>query len=391
MIDWIVADESWQVHAKMEEKMTTVQLVALRIIRSHDSFPEANQEIVERSARIDNWDVTVRFGPLEPTTILTLATCEAVKAPVLDFSLSNRSLEHFNSMENSIQARIDSYKLPPEWQDPAKLYTTIKALRNIEEPSTAQGLESQYFLVMNSTFQQLFDRHEEEADLVLGFAVARLLLAEKYRIVGPEFKSRPQLYLLKGKSSSRIPVRFTSSASAVVTRATLSQVTDEIESIPFEGKLDSQIVKSIGTIGRWYLAALNERDQFKQFMWSYSALEYIFGKVAKASREDLSRSLASTSQGLGTDVIEQLLWPKDNQDRDPNRSIKFRCAAAVAVLSPSTASNDFIHFTHLYNYRNMIHGSLRTSSTPPALLALQMLERYALLATRYLATVSRPA
>jgi hypothetical protein len=173
-----------------------------------------------------------------------------VKAPVLDFFFSNRSLEHFNSMENSIQARIDSYKLPPEWQDPAKLYTTIKALRNIEEPSTAQDPVSQYFLVMNSASQQLFDRHEEEAELVLGFAVARLLLAEKYRIVGPEFKSRPQLYHLKGKSPSRIPVRFTSSAPAAVTRATLSQVTDEIERIPFENKLNSQIVKSIGTIGR---------------------------------------------------------------------------------------------------------------------------------------------
>jgi hypothetical protein len=176
-----------------------------------------------------------------------------------------------------------------------------------------------------------------------------------------------------------------SSATATVKRSTWQEVEDRLreKKLGLDGATTFDTYKAIGKIGQWHLTALNEKDQFRRFMWSYIGLEIIVDTVSRIGRADLTEMLASTST-LGPATIVELLWPQDVRDTDPNRSLRFKFAVCAAVLSPETASADVEIFAEINKYRNSIHGRLLPSMDPPSPQAFGLFERYSRLASDYL-------
>jgi hypothetical protein len=197
--------------------------------------------------------------------------------------------------------------------------------------------------VSEATSKTLIEQYEAEVEAVIGFVVARMMLGPPYRLTGPRYPGCPPFFVIAEGQEPGPTIMLRSSATATVRRSTWQEIENRLREKGFglNEAATFDTYKAIGKIGQWHLTALNEKDQFRRFMWSYIGLEIIVDAVSRIGRTDLTEMLASTSM-LGSTTIVELLWPQDVRDTDPNRSLRFKFALCAAVLSSETASEDVV-------------------------------------------------
>jgi hypothetical protein len=371
--------------------LSPARLIAVRLVRSNDTFPaDVTPPAIERDIVVGSWSLKVHFGPIEQEVVRAIGIYDVGRNVILD-SIFGRpggsgdtSAQFFSSRDAEIDAVVDSYQLPEEWTKPEILYTTITASRQIKLPGDFDALPRHYWL--RDDIAKSLTKYESEAEAVLGFAVARMMLGPPYRLSGPTFRECPRFFVaMEGRELSPV-ISLSGSATATVGHASWDDAIIPLTDRPFglNETVPPKAFEAIGRMGQWHLLAYNESDPFRRFLWSYIGLEGIVDAVSHAGRDALSRSMSKQYQ-LGENVISDLLWPPDVRDTDPNRSVRFRFAIAAAPLSPETATEDVAVFAKINSFRNNIHGRLLLSSPFPAPEAFNLFERYSLLATRFLA------
>ena len=300
-------------------------------------------------------------------------------------ALGITGVEHLANRDTEIDEAVSTYSLADDWLDPSRLYVTIVARRQIPCPVDISEYHPRHFWIPESTVKEIIEKYRDEAEAMVGFGIARSTIGPPYRHSGTTHPECPK-YVVTMTDMEPCPLTYLrGSAKGVVTRATWNGTIERFTNQRFELPGDARLAeyKAIGQIGMWHLAAYNEADEFRRFMWSYIGMEVLIAAVASAGRQDLTNVLGSSSM-VGSEVVKELLWPPASSDGDPNRSIRFRFALAAALLSPATAASDVLQFGTLNQFRNNIHGRMIPGSEAPAIEAFTLFEKYAILAVEYL-------
>jgi hypothetical protein len=332
----------------------------------------------------------VTFGPVPPEVVHLIAIYSLGRNFLLDYMFGNSSrpgatlAEHLEDRDKEIDVAVSRFALEEEWRDATSLYVTITARRQIPHPIDVKDHHPRHFWIPEEIAKTIIEKHKNDAEAMIGFGIARSTLGPPYRHSGATHPGCPR-YVVKVLDMEPCPLIYSKfSAKGTVTRGTWNEAFERFQNQDFTLS-GSRLAdyKVIGRIGMWHLAAYNESDGFRRFMWSYIGLEVLIDAIAIAGREDFTSTIGASST-LGPEVIKELLWPPSSLESDPNRSVRFRFALAAALLSPDTAAIDVAQFVGLNQYRNNIHGRMIPSSEAPAIEAFALFERYAILAARYL-------
>lgn len=367
------------------------ELLTLRVLRSDDRYPSENAPPpVTREAQAGPWHISVTFGPIPSDVVRSIAIYSEGRNFLLDYIFGNLGApgmtvaEHLENRDKSIDDAVHHFSLDEEWCDASALYVTIVARRQIPCPIDLDAYHPRHFWIPEPTVMEIINKYRAEAESMIGFGIARSTLGPPYRHSGPTHPGCPK-YVVEVSDMEPCPLTYMkSSAKGVVTRGTWNDTFEKFQEREFSlrnGRLDDY--KMIGRIGMWQLAAYNESDDFRRFMWSYVGLEVLIDAIASTGRQDFTSTLGASSE-LGPEVVKELLWPPSSADADPNRSIRFRFALAAALLSPETATADVAQFGELNQYRNNIHGRMIPGAEAPAIQAFTLFEKYAILAAEYL-------
>lgn len=363
------------------------RIATLRVIQSDDRYPvDVDPEPMEKSGQFGPWKIRVRFGPIDQDAKYVLALMERGRNHLLDFIFGNAptpgtsQLEHLANRDELIDHDIANYQLEEEWRDRSRLYCTVHASREIEIPDEQVGPVS-HFWHAKAFSSELAKQHEGDAEEAVGYAVSRLLIAAPYRHTGPIHPGSPRLYLESDDRNPTLLLSMGGSAKATVGRSSWQPTLDALDSIDLNQGSDTPMkdLRLLGAIGKLYLMAYNESDPYKRFIFSYSGLEAIANGLGERVREQVQSRL-SESSGLGEATVNELIWPKDVRDTDPNRPVRFRFAAVAAALSPDTAETDVTTFAKVNKARNSIHARLMPSLSVPTNETFHLLDRYATLA-----------
>lgn len=370
------------------------QLFKIRIVRCDDTFTgDRAVHGIYRATQFKTWTVQAAIG-LIPLHIKRMIGIFDVGRNVAlnnrfgraDYMPEMTAEQYVARQDERVDELVNVYDLPPEWNEPDALYVTIIASREVVFLESDRG-SSRHNWAHEGFARRTIKKYDSEAEAAIGFAVSRLLLGS-LRISGPILETAPRFFLSAVDRHEPSPLmRTTGSASLTVGRK-WSDVLDELNRRPFSTPADlpGDQVEAIGRIGQWHLHAYNEHDRFRRFLWSYIGLEIIANSIAKAGRYAAIRKLDQAN--LGENVIQELLWPPDVRDADPNRSVRFRFALSASVLSPETASTDVAEFKKINDYRNGIHGRLSVSEDPPP--AFHLFDRYSAPAVAFLSSTVDP-
>lgn len=368
------------------------------MIRSDDDFPTQEvPPVVEKSARIGDWTISFRAGPILDEVARSIAVYDKGRSVYLNYLFgsgvsgvsADSSLEEiFERRDSEISGVVDAYSLPEDWRRPGGLYSTVIVSRSIKV-DLSRCIPTRYFWLSEEYSIDLLKKYVTPVEEMVGLVVARMLLAPPFRMTGPVYDGVPRFMVSVPGREPTPPVRLSLSAKATVGRSTWEHAEESLRARPlgFETDISSQKIKAISRIGQWNLNAYNEEDPFRRFLWSYAGLEGVVDAVANAGRGAMAQSLSARS-GLGENVISELLWPRDVRESDPNRSLRFRFALTAALLSPETADDDVETFAELNRYRNGVHGRLVLDATVPAPEAFNLFERYSVLAVEFLSNCS---
>lgn len=369
-------------------------LMAIRVLRSDDRYPVEDPPLpVTREAQAGPWKISVHFGPVPSDIVRIIAVYSVGRNYVLDYMLGNPGkpgitvAEHLRNRDEEIDTAVARYSLAGDWQDSASLYVTIVAGRQIPCPINMADYHPKYFWIPEAAIKRIIAKHRNEAEAMVGFGIARSTMGPPYRHSGGTHPECPK-YVIAMAGMEPCPLAYIrSSAKGTVTRATWNETIARFENQPFELPRGAKLAeyKVIGQIGMWHLAAYNESDEFRRFMWSYIGMEVLISAIVSSGRQEFTDMLGASSR-LGSEVVEELLWPPNSSDDDPNRSIRFRFALAAALLSPETAAADVVQFGKLNQFRNNIHGRMVPGAEAPAIEAFRLFEKYAILVAEYLGT-----
>lgn len=365
----------------------------MRILRSDDRYPPATAPSpVEQSAQVGAWSLHVRFGQITQETTKIVGLFDVGRNLLLDY-FGFTTQQHLSNRDQKIDQLVSEYTLADEWSDPASLYITITAKRQITCSAELITGGPRHFWLPESDAKAIIEAHEMDAEAVLGFVIARSVIGPPYRHTGPTHPGCPRFILLvDGREPSPLTV-INLHATATVTRSGWDETYNGFSNKPLSlsEPATPKTYKLIGQLGSLYLQAYNETNDLLRFMSSYTGLEVIVGAIASTDRARayLVEMLAKAS-ALGTGAIDELLWPKDVRDTDPNRSVRFRFAMCAAVLSPETAAADIKEFSEINTCRNSILHGRMPSVRPPTSQAFQLLDRYCVLAASYLADDHEP-
>ncbi|WP_141566523.1 hypothetical protein [Pseudonocardia sp. N23] len=346
---------------------------------------------MRREAQAGPWRISVTFGPIPADVVHMIALNSEGGRFVLDYRFGNSgapgisAAEHMRNRDAEIDAAIEQFELSPDWIDPASLYISVVAQREIPCPVDLAEFRPRHFWIPDATADALAVKYRDEASAMLGFGIARTTMGPPYRHSGSTHPGCPRYVVTMAEMEPCPLSSMRGTAKATVTRSTWVDAADRFANSPFDLTEDAKLAeyKAIGQIGMWHLAAYNESDSFRRFMWSYIGLEVLISAVATAGRGDFTTILGKSAT-LGEEVIRDLLWPPNTANDDPNRSIRFRFALAAALLSPNSAADDVEAFRKLNQFRNNIHGRMVPGAEAPAIEAFRLFEQYAILATEYL-------
>jgi hypothetical protein len=143
------------------DKVFTANLVALRLIRSEDTYPvNVTPPAIEHTAKAGPWSLDVRFGPVDIETAKLVGLYDVGRNAVLDYMFgigsgsADAGISHLAERDAKTDRLVAEYSLPEDWRDPAHLYTTIRASRRINYPNKqARRTETKTLLAVGSYFE----------------------------------------------------------------------------------------------------------------------------------------------------------------------------------------------------------------------------------------------
>ena len=223
-----------------------------------------------------------------------------------------------------------------------------------------------------------FEDFAKKAASTLDVALAWLL---------PSLDTRPQLsrlvvagrrtYLLApGKAALTMPELKVAATGGVVSADGWAdqmwrQLEDSLRAYPshMPGARELLAVPS-----RWLSLSLGEDDPVRRFLFAYCGLEVLANKVVSRWRPALIESLRRDLSGV---PVGELLWPKSQDDRYPERNLIFSFATAATLLSHESAESDTDIFRMIAKRRNSLaHGSANDLEELPHAEAVALLQRY---------------
>ena len=128
-------------------------------------------------------------------------------------------------------------------------------------------------------------------------------------------------------------------------------------------------------IAHWRVQALVENDPWKQFLWSFLALEILANKLFDVFHDSIVKRLRLVNEAgqLLTDGLPlgELVW---DVARMP---LQARFALVAAELFPDSAADDVARFRTAKKARDRLsHGSLRSEDELPRAVTQELLETY---------------
>lgn len=132
--------------------------------------------------------------------------------------------------------------------------------------------------------------------------------------------------------------------------------------------------RALDTIKHWHLATLGEHDPWKQFSWSFLALEILTNMLANQLYDQVVNHQiihASAAVEPNTLPLGELIADKERL------TLKQKFAIVALTLSPATAKTDVATFARVKAARDKVaHGELRDVTQLPLDAVRELLAKY---------------
>lgn len=169
---------------------------------------------------------------------------------------------------------------------------------------------------------------------------------------------------------------FSVSAAAIVVRNTweslgverLQQVLQDVANLPAPRR------QWLETARHWHLTAIREKDPWKQFLWSFLALEILTHKLADALYDDVAARLrleGNAHGALKTAAIPEVVVPKKQL------ALAGRFAIVALGLFADSATKDLGDFHKVKSARDSVsHGDVREEGQLPISTVRALVQKY---------------
>lgn len=364
-----------------------------RVFRSDDTYPvDPPIPQISRSAKFGRWSVSASFGQIDEVVRKLLGMSQCGPPRVLDYMFGramaggSSAAETLSTRDQAIDDELGRFKLPAEWCEAERLYSSIVVTCQVQLPSDAVIGGPKHFWIPDALSAHLIHENEDGAEGAIGCVVARLMTSTVLRTMGDVNPHSSRFFVDCGERARTLLGSFSGSGHATVTRGSWEDTRRLMQDTPLELPIGtaSKVRSAIGKIGQFYAMAYSETDPFKRFLWSYNGLETIANAVGDHGRTRIIGLLADKTD-LGDVIFQDLLWPEDVRETDPNRHVRFKFAVVAALLGEGESDLDARQFIVINRARNTIHGRLLPSLRIPMQEAFNLFDKYADRAVRFLA------
>lgn len=167
-----------------------------------------------------------------------------------------------------------------------------------------------------------------------------------------------------------------SATLAIQHRATGLEVVELTKALQSLMPIAERRHRELGRVLRWYLDSAQQRDRWKQFLWSFLGLEMLthrlFSEVYEALVADIDLASHDSAQRGSRAVALSMIVPQ--RTRVP---LKSRFAMVALALFPAEASSDASTFASILDARNALaHGDIVDPAQLPARKTQELLRKY---------------
>ncbi|MFI7209826.1 hypothetical protein ACIBP4_07460 [Micromonospora maritima] len=360
------------------------------LLGSEDTYADRPATMLNQEGELDGWNFRLSAGGISESVREYITT----RPPLLDALLNGvfghapkewiESSDPIAARDNAIAEAAAEYSFSPPWDDNERLFTTIEVWKQVSVSLDPERGTHRYFWYdlgsAEQVLQESYSGGVEAAQAILASLLPQMGESQLFH----NWKTPLRWLEVDGARRCLIPT-FSAHAGAVVRRASSEGLIQRLAAVSVPQALTPDIKRRLGTIGRWHTAAAAEDDPFRRFLWHFAGLEVVSKAVSVAGRSVLSALLSYGSAAAGTElVIRELLWPSQDDGRDPNRNLVFSFSAMAVLLSPHTAAVDLQAFRTIARYRNQIHGGALDPAAAPLREIIDLWRRYSPLAAEFL-------
>jgi hypothetical protein len=169
---------------------------------------------------------------------------------------------------------------------------------------------------------------------------------------------------------------YTGSGSAFISRNMESFNLQRFEKLYQSIPIIQNQCRWLDTLKYWRLAALTEQDRYKQFLWSFLALEILTNKMAYILYDDVTKRLCfSENEALiprvPCTILTEILIPRERL------TLKGKFTVMGLGLSPETIDDDLKSFVEAKKARDLFsHGAIIDADNLPNSTVASLLQKY---------------